>query len=325
MSCWLFFCGAIGKPRHPGIVRCRPARGSGLHFCEQARRHVPVLPGIGDHGDGLPVVARQDSHQLRLPVRVKFHAFSDAEIQHRAVRAHLVQESQPSHHLVIQLDEFGFRKRIYINARHGRFSPDQDSHILTENQGPAPPLKLTQRAQPSESEEALFSLRFADQIHSPASSAGNPAARLPASAEKNSLAPKFVHSCSPERGLPMLFLAALWLPILLSAVIVFVASSIMHMVLPYHKSDYRPLPDEDKLLDALRAAGVTPGPVYHFPHTTHKDMKSSEVVEKFKRGPIGLLTVMPSGPPGMGKYLGLWFVYCVVVSILVAIVAGART
>jgi hypothetical protein len=51
-------------------------------------------------------------------------------------------------------------------------------------------------------------------------------------------------------------------------------------------------------------------------------MKSPEVVEKFKRGPIGLLTVIPSGPPAMGKYLGLWFVYCVVVSILVAIVAG---
>jgi hypothetical protein len=120
----------------------------------------------------------------------------------------------------------------------------------------------------------------------------------------------------------MVPISALWMPILLSAVIVFVASSILHMVLPYHKSDYRKLPDEDRVVDALRAAGVTPGPVYHFPHTTHKDMKSPEVVEKFKRGPVGLLTVIPSGPPAMGKYLGLWFVYCVVVSVLVAIVAG---
>jgi hypothetical protein len=112
------------------------------------------------------------------------------------------------------------------------------------------------------------------------------------------------------------------MPILLSAVIVFVASSILHMVLPYHKSDYRKLPEEDKVVDVLRAAGVTPGPTYHFPHTTHTDMKSPDVVEKFKRGPVGLLTVIPSGPPAMGKYLGLWFVYCVVVSALVAIVAG---
>ena len=121
----------------------------------------------------------------------------------------------------------------------------------------------------------------------------------------------------------MVPISALWIPILLSAVIVFVASSILHMVLPYHKSDYRKLPEEEKVVDALRAAGVTPGPAYHFPHTTHKDMKSPEVVEKFKRGPIGLLTVIPSGAPAMGKYLGMWFVYCVVVSIVVAVVAGS--
>jgi hypothetical protein len=120
----------------------------------------------------------------------------------------------------------------------------------------------------------------------------------------------------------MVPISALWMPILLSAVIVFVASSILHMVLPYHKSDYRKLPDEDKVVDTLRAAGVTPGPAYHFPHSTHKEMKSPEMVEKFKRGPIGLLTVIPSGPPAMGKYLGLWFVYCVVVGIFVACIAG---
>ena len=76
----------------------------------------------------------------------------------------------------------------------------------------------------------------------------------------------------------MVPITALWLPILLSAVIVFVASSIMHMVLPYHRNDYRKLPDEGKVTDALRAVGVTPGPVYSFPHCTHKDMKSPEVV-----------------------------------------------
>ena len=59
-------------------------------------------------------------------------------------------------------------------------------------------------------------------------------------------------------------LAALWLPIVLSAVIVFVASSIMHMLLPYHRSDYQQLPEEDKVLPALRAAGLKPG-LYIFP------------------------------------------------------------
>lgn len=65
----------------------------------------------------------------------------------------------------------------------------------------------------------------------------------------------------------MVPLIALWLPILLSAVIVFVASSIMHMVLPYHRSDYRKLPDEDRVTDALRNGGVSPGPAYFFPIT----------------------------------------------------------
>ncbi len=62
----------------------------------------------------------------------------------------------------------------------------------------------------------------------------------------------------------MVPLAALWLPIVVSAVIVFVASSIMHMVLPYHKSDYKQLPDEDKVLSALRPLNLQRG-LYVFP------------------------------------------------------------
>jgi hypothetical protein len=120
----------------------------------------------------------------------------------------------------------------------------------------------------------------------------------------------------------MVPIPALWLPIVLSAVIVFVASSIVHMFLPIHKNDYRKLPDEDKVLDALRAAGVTPGRVYHFPHCTHKHLKSPEVAEKFKRGPVGLLKEVPSGTPAMGKYLGQWFLYCLFVGVFVAYLTG---
>jgi len=113
-------------------------------------------------------------------------------------------------------------------------------------------------------------------------------------------------------------LAALWLPILLSAVIVFVVSSIIHMALPIHKNDYRKLPDEDKVADALRSAGVTPGPMYILPHCDHKNMKSPDVVEKFKRGPVGLITIRPSGTPAMGPFLVQWFLYSLVVGVFVA-------
>ena len=120
----------------------------------------------------------------------------------------------------------------------------------------------------------------------------------------------------------MVGLTALWLPILLSAVVVFVASSIIHMVLPLHKSDYQKLPNEEKVMDAIRAAGVTPG-FYHFPRCeSHKDMKTPEYIAKLNKGPIGLMTVMPSGQPNMGKYLGTWFAFLVVVSIFIAYLAG---
>jgi len=121
----------------------------------------------------------------------------------------------------------------------------------------------------------------------------------------------------------MVSITALWLPILLSAVIVFVVSSIIHMALPFHKSDYRKLPDEDKVADTLRSAGVTPGRAYVIPHCTMKEMKSPEIQEKFKRGPVGFITIRPSGAPGLGKFLLQWFLYCVVVGIFAACVAAA--
>ena len=116
----------------------------------------------------------------------------------------------------------------------------------------------------------------------------------------------------------MIPLIDLWLPILVSAVVVFFASFVMHMVLPYHKSDYRKLPDEDRITDAMRNAGVTRGPAYFFPYFSFKEMKSPPAVEKMKRGPVGLLTVLPNGPPAMGRNMVQWFLYCVVIGIFAA-------
>ncbi len=117
-------------------------------------------------------------------------------------------------------------------------------------------------------------------------------------------------------------LTSLWLPILVSAVIVFVASSIIHMVLKYHQTDYQALPNEEKLLEAMRNEGVRPGN-YHFPHCgSPSDMKSPEMIEKFKKGPVGLVNIFPSGPPAMGKYLATWFVFLLVTSVFAAYIAG---
>jgi hypothetical protein len=120
----------------------------------------------------------------------------------------------------------------------------------------------------------------------------------------------------------MVGITALWLPILVSAVVVFVASSIIHMVLPYHKKTYGKLPDEGKLLGAMRKAGVAPG-MYAFPRAAdHKDMSSPEMLEKYEAGPVGFMNVLPSGAPKMGKSLVMWFLYSVVIGVFVAYLAG---
>lgn len=120
----------------------------------------------------------------------------------------------------------------------------------------------------------------------------------------------------------MVDLTALWLPIVLSAVIVFVASSLLHMVLQLHKGDYQKLPDEDKLMEAMRNAGVGPGN-YHFPHCAGPaEMKKPEMMEKIQKGPVGLLNIIPNGPPNMGKYLGMWFLFCLFISVFAAYLAG---
>jgi hypothetical protein len=117
----------------------------------------------------------------------------------------------------------------------------------------------------------------------------------------------------------MVAIGTLLVPVLLSAVLVFIMSSLVWMVLPHHKSDYGRLPDEDGVMDAL--GDVAPG-MYHMPHAaTAEEMKSPEMKAKLEKGPVGFLTVVP-GMPNMGKNLGLWFVYCLWVSWLVAYVTS---
>ena len=119
----------------------------------------------------------------------------------------------------------------------------------------------------------------------------------------------------------MVPISALWLPIVLSAIFVFIASSILHMVVQYHRSDYKALPEEEKALATLRGMGLKRG-LYVFPFCTHKEMNSPAMVERFKQGPVGMITVLPSGPPAMPKFLVQWFVYCVIIGFFVAYLTG---
>ena len=120
----------------------------------------------------------------------------------------------------------------------------------------------------------------------------------------------------------MTALHTLWLPVLLSSVIVFVVSSIIHMALPWHKGDYPKVPDEDKVMDALRPYAIPPGDYLMPRPASARDMSSPEFLEKRRKGPVMLLTVMPSGTPSMAANLVLWFLYSVGVGILAAYVAA---
>jgi hypothetical protein len=117
-------------------------------------------------------------------------------------------------------------------------------------------------------------------------------------------------------------LAALWLPILLSAVIVFAASSVIHMAPLWHRSDYPKIPREAQLLEALRPLAIPPGDYFIPRSSSMKEMRSSEFKEKLNRGPVAVLTVMPNGPIAMNRSLVQWFVFLIVVSAFVALVAG---
>jgi hypothetical protein len=120
----------------------------------------------------------------------------------------------------------------------------------------------------------------------------------------------------------MTALASLWLPILLSAVVVFVVSSIIHMVMPWHKNDYPGIPSEQQFMDAVRPLSIPPGD-YMVPRCKSRDdMKSAEFAEKLKKGPVMVLTVMPNGAWTMGQNLVLWFVYSLVVGLFAAYLTG---
>jgi hypothetical protein len=120
----------------------------------------------------------------------------------------------------------------------------------------------------------------------------------------------------------MISIFSLWLPILLSAVVVFVLSALVHMVLGYHANDLHRLPDEDAVADAIRKWNIPAGE-YVLPRPANmKDMNTPEFKEKVKKGPGALLTVWEGRNPSMGPFLLQWFVFCLVVSVIAAYVAS---
>jgi hypothetical protein len=115
-------------------------------------------------------------------------------------------------------------------------------------------------------------------------------------------------------------LSALWLPILLSTIAVFIVSSLIWAVIQYHNSDWKRLADEESARTALK--GAPPGQ-YAIPYAADNAAKADEAWQaRYKEGPVAMITVVPHGEPAMGKQLVQWFAWCLLISIFVGYIAG---
>jgi len=120
----------------------------------------------------------------------------------------------------------------------------------------------------------------------------------------------------------MVPLLSLWLPIILSAIAVFVFSSFIHMVLPYHKGDLRKLEKEDEVMAALRPFAIPPGD-YAVPCAgSMAEAGSPEFAAKLKAGPVLFATVARNRTTSMALSMSLWFLYALAVSVIAAYVVG---
>lgn len=119
----------------------------------------------------------------------------------------------------------------------------------------------------------------------------------------------------------MVGLFSLLLPVAIAAIAVFIASSVIHMALPWHKGDFKRFAAEDAVLDALRRFDLAPGDYVAPLAGSMAEMGSDEYKAKVARGPQIMLTVRKPGT-GMGKSLVLWFAYSLVVGLFAAYVAG---
>lgn len=120
----------------------------------------------------------------------------------------------------------------------------------------------------------------------------------------------------------MVSIASLWLPIVLSAVVVFIASSILHMVLPFHQRDFRQLAREDEVMNALRPFDIAPGDYLVPGATGPQSMRDPAFLERMKRGPVFVATFMSPQGTSLGRNLAMWFVYSIVVGVFAAYIAG---
>ncbi len=115
----------------------------------------------------------------------------------------------------------------------------------------------------------------------------------------------------------MQMLLSLWLPILASAIVIWIASAMAWMVLPHHKNDWKKLPDEAGFIAVLKSLKIGPGQ-YGFPHMAdRKQMKDPEFCKRWETSPKGILNVWPE-KISMARNMVLSFFFYLLVGVFVA-------
>ena len=108
----------------------------------------------------------------------------------------------------------------------------------------------------------------------------------------------------------------LWLPILVSSVLIWIVSALIWTVLPWHKDDFSKVEDEEGARAALK--GLSPG-FYNVPHCVdQKALKDPATQQKFEDGPLAFITILPNGMPPMGRNMALSFLHGIFICVLCA-------
>ena len=109
----------------------------------------------------------------------------------------------------------------------------------------------------------------------------------------------------------------LWMQILVSSAICLAISVITWRFIPLHRGEYRRLPTEALVLDAMRKDMPPPG-AYSFPFRGFADDSETriDVAANLERGPVGYLVIGPNGAPNILSRLIQHFVFYAIVAYL---------
>ncbi len=112
----------------------------------------------------------------------------------------------------------------------------------------------------------------------------------------------------------------LWVPIVLAAFVVMIGSTVVWMALKYENAEWKPIPGEDQLREAVRKLNLAMPGQYIFPHMMNQSPDLA--AKKMEEGPAGVLLLRKPGRFSMSSQLYKSFIYYLVVSFFVAYVTS---